>query len=99
MDDTLREEPFNLGDLETIYTRVIAFNVIGDSLTSPIGSLNMPIAPIAPDPPINFVRNEESTTKTQVAFSWSAPASDGGSPIIDYSVFMDDDDDDFYEEV
>ena len=47
------------------------------------------IAASKPDPPISFVRNEALTTKTQVAFSWSEPVSNGGSPVIDYLIEFD----------
>ena len=59
----------------------------------------MPIADVAPDPPTTFVRDELSTTKTQVAFSWTAPVVDGGNTVIDYSIEMDHDNDDVYIEI
>ena len=40
-----------------------------------------------------------STTKTQVAFSWTAPVVDGGNTVIDYSIEMDHDNDDVYIEI
>ena len=59
----------------------------------------MPIADVAPDPPTTFVRDEVSTTKSQVSFSWTAPVIDGGDTVIDYAIEMDSDNDDVYEEV
>ena len=59
----------------------------------------MPIADVIPDPPTDFIRNEGQTTKSQVAFSWIAPVSDGGNTVIDYTIQMDDDNDDIYTEV
>ena len=59
----------------------------------------MPIADVIPDPPTTFIRNEVLTSKSQVAFSWSAPVSDGGDTVIDYSVEMDHNNDDIYTEV
>ena len=45
------------------------------------------------------MRNDALTTKTQVAFSWSAPPDDGGSTVLDYSIEMDDNDDGAYDSV
>ena len=49
----------------------------------------MPIADVEPDAPTSFVRNDAMTSKSQVAFSWSAPAVDGGDTVIDYAIEMD----------
>jgi hypothetical protein len=49
----------------------------------------MPIKDVVPDPPTTFVRNDSQTTKTQVAFSWSAPANDGGDVVVDYLIEID----------
>ena len=57
------------------------------------------LAAISPDEPTSFVRNESLTTKTQVAFSWSAPSDNGGSSVIDYAVEMDSNNSGSYTEV
>ena len=57
------------------------------------------IAAIMPDEPTNFVRDEGLTSKTQVAFTWSAPSDDGGSAVIDYAIEMDDNNDGSYTEI
>ena len=44
------------------------------------------LAAIIPDEPINFERDEGLTSKTQVAFTWSAPSDNGGSAVIDYAI-------------
>jgi hypothetical protein len=51
------------------------------------------IAATVPNPPTSFVRNNLLTTKSQVAFSWTAPTSNGGSVVRDYSIEMDDNND------
>ena len=51
------------------------------------------IAATVPNPPTSFVRNNFLTTKSQVAFSWTAPTSNGGSLVKDYSIEMDENND------
>lgn len=56
--DILRATPFNLTTGKSIRAKVIAFNVIGDSIESQIGSGGlMPIPPYVPTAPINLSRN------------------------------------------
>ena len=56
----------------------------------------MPIADVEPDAPTALTLNSASTTKSQAAFTWSAPVNDGGDTVIDYKVEMDDNDDGVY---
>ena len=39
--------------------------------------------------PTSLTRDNVNTTKTQVAFTWLAPADNGGIAIIDYSILWD----------
>ena len=57
------------------------------------------IAATKPDEPTTFVRDENLTTKTQVAFSWSPPSNTGALPLIDYEIEMDDNNDGVYTQV
>jgi titin len=36
-----------------------------------------------------LTRNDVNTSQTQVAFTWTAPASNGGSAVIDYTIELD----------
>ena len=36
-----------------------------------------------------IIRDEVNTSKTQVAFTWTSPASSGGSAVIDYTIMWD----------
>lgn len=72
---------------------VRAINSVGKSASSAHYTV---IAATAPNAPSGFVRDNNLTTKTQVAFSWSPPTSDNGSPILDYTVEMDDNNDGFF---
>ena len=69
---------------------VRAVNIVGPSANSAPYSV---IAATVPNPPTSFIRNSVSTTKTQVAFSWSSPTSNGGSVVRDYSIEIDDNND------
>ena len=96
----MRVSPFDLQDHASVIAKVTAINALGESIVSDEGNgAFMPIADVAPDPPTTFVRDEVSTTKTQVAFSWTAPIIDGGDTVIDYSIDMDHDNDDVYIEI
>ena len=96
----LQALPFNLLEQDSVFARITAFNDIGSSTASSEGNGGaVPIDADPPEAPSSFSRNDAQTTKTQVAFSWSPPASDGGSEILDYSIEMDDDNDDVYVEV
>ena len=44
------------------------------------------IAATVPLKPTALIRDEAETSKTSVAISWTAPADDGGSDLIDYTV-------------
>lgn len=47
------------------------------------------VAATLPDPPVSLDRDEVNTDKTQVAITWSAGPSNGGSVVIDYSIYWD----------
>lgn len=47
------------------------------------------VAATHPDPPVNLTRDQANTSKTQVAITWSAGPSNGGSVVIDYTIFWD----------
>ena len=89
-----------IGDLtidgEIYRFKVRAENSIGKSVDS---VEYVVIGASKPDPPTSFVRDEINTSKTQVAFSWSPPPDDGGSPVLHYTVEMDDNFDDVYDTV
>lgn len=87
---TLRASPFSLTSGTSIYARVLAINGIGDSKNSSSGNGGvLPNAATVPDAPINLARDAANTSKTQLAITWSAGASNGGTVVIDYSVYWD----------
>ena len=66
--------------------KVQARNIVGvGSLTSAFSI----VAAVVPGVPTSLTRDNVNTTKTQVAFTWLAPADNGGIAIIDYSILWD----------
>jgi len=47
------------------------------------------IAASTPGLPTTLTRDEVNTSQTQVAFTWTAPTSSGGSAVIDYTIMWD----------
>jgi len=95
---SLRTSPFDLANSASVYARVTATNTIGDSSSSPEGNgATIPIPPTVPDAPTSLTK--VSASKTQISLSWSAPANNGGTAVLDYVVEMDDNNDDVYSEV
>ncbi len=47
------------------------------------------IAAAVPDAPINLANVSAITSGIQIGLQWSAGASSGGSPVIDYSISYD----------
>ena len=47
------------------------------------------IAATTPGLSTTLARDDLNTSQTQVAFTWSAPASNGGSAVIDYTIMWD----------
>jgi hypothetical protein len=71
------------GDLYTF--TITATNGRGESLASSAVSI---YAATVPSVPLTLKRNS-ATTQSSVVLTWSAPATNGGSPINDYSVYWD----------
>ena len=79
--------PFNLST--DVYAKVIASNVVGDSQSSEVGGGAYISMSYPPDAPNNLLRDEESTSRSIIAFSWTDGASNGGQPILDYRISFD----------
>jgi titin len=65
---------------------VQARNAAGFGITSAEFSIT---AASLPGIPTAVTRDEALTSQTQVSFTWSAPSSNGGSPVIDYTIYWD----------
>jgi hypothetical protein len=63
--------------------KVQARNTIGIGLLTSAFSI---VAATVPSDPTALTRDNANTSKTQVAFSWTAPSETGGLAIIDYTI-------------
>jgi hypothetical protein len=80
----LTEEPFNLEWGDSVYIKVLATNVKGDSLFSLPG--NGGIILRVPDIPVNLRDMPDITTAYQIGLEWDDGPNNGGTPIIDFSL-------------
>jgi len=81
--------PYNLVAQSSVYAKVAAVNVVGVGAYSQGGNGAVIQISFAPDAPINLARDSNLTTINQIVLIWSAGASNGGNPIIDYRVTYD----------
>ena len=79
--------PFNLYWGYNINAKIVAYNQVGNSAVSSIGS--QAVALTEPDPPRNLQEVEAERTTTSISFSWSDGAENGGAPILDYRISFD----------
>jgi hypothetical protein len=68
---------------------VIATNYLGSSLASDEG--NGGIILTYPDEPLNLANNLEVTWASVIGLTWDEGIANGGTPVIDYTVFVKDD--------
>jgi titin len=64
--------------------KVVAVNIVGDSESSPALSI---LAAQVPTAPLNL--HMLSADKTSITVQWSAPSSDGSTPITGYKLYWD----------
>ena len=82
--DTLRALPFYISWGSSIYAKIITTNYLGSSLESEEG--NGAIIYNFPDSPINLKENTEITWGSRIGLSWEEGLSNGGTPVIDYTI-------------
>lgn len=73
---------YNMVDGTSVFARVIARNILGDSIASDIQ--NGAVIPKPPDAPLSATCAVRTIDSIQV--SWSNGASDGGAPVTGYTV-------------
>jgi hypothetical protein len=67
--------------------KIIATNAFGDSEFSQEGAGG--IIKLVPDAPINLVNDDQTTDDVVIRFTFEDSPSDGGEPILWYSVYYD----------
>jgi len=86
----LTSDPFNFVQAERVEVVVIAVNSVGESESSTVGSGAVIYG--NPTRPENL-KVSQVIVGRPFELAWQSPESDGGSPILDYSVFYAKDDD------
>lgn len=81
---TLMAAPYSLNWGASIFAKVKATNVVGESGTSVEG--NGAIILTFPDAPVSLADTLATTSATKIAMTWSAGASNGGTAVIDYRI-------------
>lgn len=81
---TLRAGAFQLPWGSSIWAKVIAINLYGESVESVEG--NGAIILTIPDSPVSLTEDYPQRVATTLAITWVEGAHDGGSPVIDYRV-------------
>ena len=80
-------EPFSLAWGSSVVTKVVAYNLYGDSLLSESG--NGAVIITYADAPLNLQETVSERTKSSITFSWTEGFKNGGSPVTDYRVNYD----------
>jgi len=83
----LQSSPYNLTIGASVIVRITAVNYYGNSTVS--NAANGAYMIVLPDAPIQLAVNTTSTNATSIGITWSNGASNGGSPIIDYTISYD----------
>lgn len=85
--DTLRAAPFSLPWGSSIYAKIVATNIMGNSLNSIAG--NGAKITREPDPPMNLVTNTLVSNAERIGIIWDNGPESGGVPVLDYRVWYD----------
>jgi len=79
--------PYSLKYGSSIYVKVVAYNIYGDSVISDAG--NGAVIYTYADSPLDLAETVEARTSSTITFTWSEGAENGGSSVIDYQVSYD----------
>lgn len=80
-------DPYLFAWGESVSAKVIAENAVGVSDASQVG--NGCVLLKEPDAPLNLANDASTTTSSQIGLTWQEGAENGGSSVIDYSLFFD----------
>jgi len=85
--ESLQQTPFDLPWGSSIYAKVSAVNIMGESQSSQGG--NGAVILRVPDIPVNLQNQAAFSNAYSISIQWSDGADSGGTPIIDYRVWYD----------
>lgn len=80
----LKASPYSLEWGASVYAKVIATNIYGDSLSSEEG--NGAYITTTPDPPTDLIEDYSQRTKSTLGLTWTPPVFKGGDVIDDYRI-------------
>lgn len=83
----LTTSPYNLILGQPVNIKVSATNLYGTSSLSATGS--GAVIQLVPSAPVSLTNNATATSATQIGFYWSDGVSNGGTAVVDYTVFYD----------
>ena len=83
----LRAAPFSLDKDDSVVAQIVSTNVYGDSAASSAGS--GAVIWLVPDAPLNLQNVVSETNAQTIKVTWTDGLSDGGTPILDYSIWYD----------
>ena len=81
----MRAAPFNLPWGASVWAKVAANNIKGTSESS---AGNGAVIITKPDAPINLVEEVSLRTASKLGLQWNSGLEDGGTPIIDYRIWL-----------
>ena len=79
--------PFSLIKDESVFAEIISVNVYGSSVYSTAG--NGAVIQLVPDAPLNLSNDPTFSTNSVIKFTWNQGLSNGGTPVIDYTIYYD----------
>jgi hypothetical protein len=80
--------PYNHILDESVWVKIIAENLYGDSLISEAG--NGGLVKLVPDAPVNLANDPSITSDNRIKFTWQQGASNGGDTVLDFDIYYDD---------
>jgi hypothetical protein len=84
---TLQTTPFSLIYGSSIWAKVVAYNVYGDSVISDTG--NGAVIYTYADAPLDLAEDESQRSASSITFTWIEGADNSGSTVFDYRVSYD----------
>lgn len=91
--DTLRQAPFSLEWGDSVFAKVFAFNLYGDSPVSE--TANGAVILTIPDAPVALDEDYSLRTKSELGLVWTLGPHDGGASVQDFQLSYDQGIDDY----